>query len=376
VIGGGFYGCCMALFLREAGHPVVLVDRERELLTRASYVNQARVHYGYHYPRSLVTGLSCVINFPRFVLDFRQAVSDRFTKLYGIAKINSKVTAAQFWDYCRKIGAPISEAPPALRGLFDRDLVEAVFVVNEYAFDAGLLRDALRKRLEAAGVPLLLGAAVERVSAAPEGASLAVHLAGREPLLAREVFNCTYAGINALLERSGLPLLPMKHEIAEMALVRPPPQLAGLGVTVMDGPFFSTMPFPAEALHSLSHVRYTPHETWRDREGFLDPYASLTSTPRQSRYPLMVKDATRYVPLMQRTEYVRSLFEVKTVLTQNEANDGRPILLRRNHGLDGLWVVMGGKIDNIYDVMQALEAMRGGARSESDRLAMFRRIFS
>ena len=30
-----------------------------------------------------------------------------------------------------------------------------------------------------------------------------------------------------------------------MALVEAPPELDGLGVTVMDGPFFSMMPFPS-----------------------------------------------------------------------------------------------------------------------------------
>ena len=76
----------------------------------------------------------------------------------------------------------------------------------------------------------------------------------------------------------------------------------------------------------------------------------------------MLKDAIRYIPALRRTEYIRSLYEVKTVLTSNEGNDGRPVLLRRDYGMPGLWIVMGGKIDNIYDVFHALEAMRQGAQ--------------
>ncbi|MEW6184242.1 MAG: FAD-dependent oxidoreductase, partial [Thermodesulfobacteriota bacterium] len=40
VIGGGFYGCCLAAFLSEYYADVVLVEKENDLLTRASYANQ------------------------------------------------------------------------------------------------------------------------------------------------------------------------------------------------------------------------------------------------------------------------------------------------------------------------------------------------
>jgi hypothetical protein len=43
-----------------------------------------------------------------------------FTKLYAIARRNSKVTARQFESFCREIGAPLAPAPPGLRSLFDR----------------------------------------------------------------------------------------------------------------------------------------------------------------------------------------------------------------------------------------------------------------
>lgn len=34
-----------------------------------------------------------------------------------------------------------------------------------------------------------------------------------------------------------------------------------VGLTVMDGPFFSLMPFGLTGLHSLSAVHFTPHKT-------------------------------------------------------------------------------------------------------------------
>ncbi|WP_406696638.1 FAD-dependent oxidoreductase [Singulisphaera sp. Ch08] len=55
VVGGGFFGCMIALHLRRQNARVAVVERGSRLLGRASYHNQARVHNGYHYPRSVLT---------------------------------------------------------------------------------------------------------------------------------------------------------------------------------------------------------------------------------------------------------------------------------------------------------------------------------
>jgi len=62
IIGAGFYGSAIAIYLaRERGlKNIVLIERESALMLRASYNNQARVHNGYHYPRSFTTGLIVV----------------------------------------------------------------------------------------------------------------------------------------------------------------------------------------------------------------------------------------------------------------------------------------------------------------------------
>ena len=55
VVGGGFYGSSLAAHLAREGAQVTLLEARADLLGGASYFNQARVHGGYHYPRSLRT---------------------------------------------------------------------------------------------------------------------------------------------------------------------------------------------------------------------------------------------------------------------------------------------------------------------------------
>ncbi|KAI3593288.1 D amino acid oxidase (DAO) family [Cupriavidus sp. U2] len=72
----------------------------------------------------------------------------------------------------------------------------------------------------------------------------------------------------------------------------------------------------------------------------------------------MIRDTARYVPLVAKSRYVDSLFEVKTVLQKNEADDGRPILFEKHETLPGCYSILGGKIDNIYDVIERLDDER------------------
>jgi glycine/D-amino acid oxidase-like deaminating enzyme len=355
VVGGGFFGCRIALHLRAAGRSVVLVEQEPDLLLRASQANQARVHQGYHYPRSVLTAIRSRVNFARFVGEYPECIDASFDKYYAIGRQQSAVTAAQFQAFCQRIGAPLEPAGQEVRALFDRQRIEAVFRVQEYAFDADRLRERMRQDLARAGVEVRLRTRALAIGAAPGG--LAVELdgpAGPERLLAGGVLNCTYSGINHLLAASGLQVVPLKHESTEMALVEPPPELKGAGVTVMCGPFFSIMPFPPRGLHTLSHVRFTPHREWHEQEAAIGPPGRQGPEPT-SNQDRMVRDASRYLPCMEACVYRESIWEVKTVLPSSEGNDSRPILFRPDHGLPGLTCVMGGKIDNVYDVLDEME---------------------
>ena len=360
VIGGGFYGSAIAIYLaKQRGvRKVLLVEREPALFTRASYNNQARIHNGYHYPRSFTTAYRSRINLPQFVQNWPEAVRRDFTKLYAIARRNSKVTARQFERFCREIGASVEPANLPLRQLFEPSLIEDVFLVEEYAFDCKQLAQWARKEMEQYGIQICLETCVTAISRGRNGAlhiALSLNDGGEESVTSRYVFNCTYSGLNQFGgdfpgARNGL-----KHEITEMALMQAPSELAGLGITVMDGPFFSMMPFPPRGLHSLSHVRYTPHQHWQDKRG-IDPYQKLNDYDRVTRVDRMVRDAGRYLPAILDAKYVDSLFEVKTVLVKSEVDDGRPILFEKHVALPGCYSVLGGKIDNIHDILEKLDA--------------------
>jgi len=351
VIGGGFYGSTVALALAGSGAKVALLESADDILQRASSTNQARVHTGYHYPRSILTGLRSRVNCRRFLDEFDDCIERGFRHYYAVARRHSNVTAGQFEAFCRRIDAPLREAPAAVRGWFDRRLIERVYEVDEWTFDANRLKARTFARLERAGIDVYLGTAARRISAA--AGALAVDMASTgngasDRLIADWVFNCTYARTNDLLRDSELEPVALRLELAEIALMEPPSELEQVGLTVVCGPFFSTLPCPSTGLHSLSHVRYTPHCAWQEGPDETPP--SRRPEQRSSRFFHMVKDAGRYVPLLKGARYVRSWFDVKALLPESELSDSRPILIQRSRRLPGVVSILGGKIDNVYDL--------------------------
>ena len=347
IVGGGVFGLYISWFLAGRGHDVTVFEREKEPMTHASYHNQARVHNGYHYPRSVLTALRSRISMPRFVADFGDCVYKDFKKVYCVGRPLGKVTGQQFYTFCRRIGAEIEPADRATASLMNPEHVEACFIAREYAFDALKLRDILLGRIaDEKRVRILLSTEVTRVSETDGGRLSVEFTRGGDSSSEQfdEVFNCTYSRINFITTKSSLPVIPLKHEMTEMCLVEVPDAIKHMGITIMCGPFFSVMP------------RYTPHYEWHDTDAdnYRDAYRKLSEDERHSAWRLMVQDASRFIPVLSSCRYEDSLWEVKTVLPRSETDDSRPILCRFNYGLRGFHVIMGGKVDNVYDAVAAI----------------------
>ena len=357
VIGGGFYGLRIALFLREACNfkRVLVLEKEEHVMQRASYVNQARVHNGYHYPRSILTAYRSRVNHPRFVAEFDDAIVRDFDHYYAIAATSSKLNARQFELFCDRIGAAYTPASPAVARLFNSFRIEAAYKVKEPAFNALVIREILLTRIHAiGGIDINTGDEAIRVTSA--GDVIEVE-ASTDTYRGVRVISAVYSRINQLHAASGVGPVALQHEVTEIALVRLPPEFQRLGITVMDGPFFSVMPFPARDLHSLTHVRYTPQHRWRADSGSSrsGPHTVLSGIRKKSSYVKMAADAARYIPSLTAMEHVDSMYEIKTVLAKSDSDDSRPILFRADHGIRNYTCIMGGKLDNVYDVLQELK---------------------
>jgi glycine/D-amino acid oxidase-like deaminating enzyme len=359
VIGGGFFGCTISLYLKNYLKKVLLLEKESDLLQRASYVNQARVHNGYHYPRSILTALRSRINFPLFCQEYQDCIVTSFDNYYAVSKMFSKIDSSQFKTFCDRIGTPIQIASSSIKKLFNKNLVEEVFFTQEYVFDSVKLKQRMYRELAEKNIETHLKSEVTQLKHIRdlEGIQVTTNSdSGKAIITTKYVFNCTYSGINTILSASHLPTISLKHELAEIALVKVPKTINGLGITILCGNFFSIVPFPPRDLYTLSHVRYTPHSSWQDTENLASPINHIYhQAVRKTNYPYMIRDAKRYMPILEDCSYVDSIWDIKTILPQSEIDDSRPILCQKNHGLPNLTCILGAKIDNIFDIFDELQ---------------------
>jgi len=336
IIGAGFFGAMLARERKRAepDKRVILLEREDGLLARASRFNQARIHGGYHYPRSFQTAFRARQNYPRFCAEFAAAVVPAIRHHYALARHNSKVAPSQFERFARAIGAPLAPADDSVWSLLERSLIAALYRVDEQVFDAAKLAQILHAQLLAAGVEMRFNCHAQRIDSHPQS-GLAITLGDGETLHARLCFNATYAALDQF-EPALAPEL--KRERATLLLIDPPQALSGCALTVMDGPFFSLLPYPQTGGYSLSHVRYTP----------------AGSNQTDALIERIRRDVGRLAPGLGALTINDSWTEQKCVLARHEIDDGRPILLRQSPTRAGLWHVLGAKLDNVYDVLDAV----------------------
>ena len=60
-------------------------------------------------------------------------------------------------------------------------------------------------------------------------------------------------------------------------------------------------------------------------------------------------------PHSRRRAILRSIFDIKAVLSDAEDGDGRPILFERHQACPRIVSILGAKLDNIYDVLGFIE---------------------
>ena len=139
IIGAGLYGLYATLFSAKQGDNVLVLEYETEAFKRATYINQARVHMGYHYPRSYSTAIKSAGYFERFVKDYGFCIYKEFEKIYATSSSFSWTTAEQFRKFCSTAKIKCSTLDP--NECFNKNMCDGAFSTQEYTYDAMILRD-------------------------------------------------------------------------------------------------------------------------------------------------------------------------------------------------------------------------------------------
>ncbi len=139
IIGAGLYGLYSALFCAKQNEKIIVLEADDAPFKRATYINQARVHMGYHYPRSISTALKSKKYFDRFLQDYDFCILKEFDQIYATSSKYSWTSASQFKKFCDNAGIRCDEL--VAERYFKNRMCDGAFLTTEYTYDAHILRD-------------------------------------------------------------------------------------------------------------------------------------------------------------------------------------------------------------------------------------------
>jgi hypothetical protein len=365
IIGAGLYGLYSALLCAKRGENVIVLEYEDGPFKRATYINQARVHMGYHYPRSISTAIKSREYFDRFNVDYKFCINSKFDQIYAVSSSFSWTNAEQFSKFCSDANIPCEEIVSSK--YFNNGMCDGSFLTTEYTYDAELLKNYLLSEIEKYhNIRILFLSRIKLII--KKNDIFIVSLVSDELFESEFILNTTYASINQIHALLGYEPMKIKYELCEIILCTVNEKLHGTGITVMDGPFFSIMPFGKTGLHSLTSVTFTPQITSFDSipvfpcqngsNGYCSSLqlGSCNDCPNkpESAWPYMSNLAHKYLKKEYGFEYVKSLFSMKPILKTSEINDSRPTVIRQYSQSPTFISVLSGKINTIYDLDKVL----------------------
>ncbi len=372
IIGAGLYGLYSALFCGKRGQKVTVLEIEPAPFTRATYINQARVHMGYHYPRSLSTAMKSAGYFKRFVEDYSFCIHSSFQQIYATSAHFSWTDAKEFAKFCEAADIPCMELP--VGQYFKAGECDGAFLTEEYTYDAHILRDYLMEELaKYPNVRLCFNREITRI--VKKSDCYEVYALNKEDKEERYeapfVLNATYASVNQVLQQvEGVAAEPfkLKYELCEIILCKASEKIQDIGFTVMDGPFFSIMPFGKTGYHSLTSVTFTPHKTSYEAtpqfactgvngsccSGKWLGNCNYCPDKPESAWEYMSTLARKYMRDEYSFSYEKSLFSMKPILKASEVDDSRPTVIRTLSAEPTFISVLSGKINTVYDLDEFL----------------------
>lgn len=360
IIGAGMYGLYAALQCGKHGRSVLVLEYDKDAFSRATVNNQARVHLGYHYPRSLSTASKSMHYFDRFVSDFDFCINQDFKKIYATSQEFSWTNAQQFQRFCLSAGIMCERIDE--NQYFKTNMCDGAFLTNEYTYDALLLKEHFLAEINKLNnVDILFNSKLTNIRKSNTRYEVCANDSVYETGF---LLNTTYASINQILDYLSIEKFKIKYELCEIILLDVCDELQHMGITVMDGPFFSIMPYGKTGYHSLTSVTFTPHSTSYDALpqfecqkmswGACSPKqlanCNTCNAKPQSAWPYMNSLAKKYLSDRLTYRYVDSLYSIKPILKSSEIDDSRPTVIQKHSEDPSFISILSGKINTVYDL--------------------------
>lgn len=310
IVGAGWYGCHLYSIFQGRPGRLDVCDVSDSPFSGSSLRNQNRLHLGFHYPRSFHTRQECREGYARFMEKY-PSLSWGFEKNYYLI---AKSSVIDFNTYCTIFE---HEGPQFDKVSFDDLNVPFLLVPS-------MFQGAIRTQ--------------ERVIDAAKSKYFFESVITLRPFKDvnfssyRTIYDCTY-GQSAI----SMCILNETYQEDCISLVYEGP-FPPVGITVMDGPFFSIYPYRIISTgcveYTLTDVEYTPQG--------LSPHCARRRIEDKVR---------KYIPdFDEHFKFISHLYSTKTKFNGDAAAD-RSVKIASK---DNVTAIIGGKITGIFELDRRL----------------------
>ena len=338
VVGGGVFGCTAAWVLAKNGCNVELFEKNNDIFSAASGINQYRLHRGYHYPRSIETAMASIHGQKTFMEAYPSAIVKSGIKhYYSISNSDSKVSGQQYLDFLNAAGLDYELINLTVLNNAEVDLT---VLADEYLYDPIRLKELNNELLKEHSVKINLN---RDVSISDLDAF-------------DVVVNATYANYNQLTPLS--KQFDLQFELCEKPVLKLPGHFSGLSIVIMDGPFMCIDPFPGTKYHVMGNVVHAIHQTtygkFAGQNNELDSYLNkgVIPNPKVSNIDLFLESAATFFKDIENAVHIGSMYTHRTVLPLNECDDARPTLVTRVD--ERIFNIFSGKVGTCVDAAYEL----------------------
>lgn len=313
IIGAGWYGCHLALSLKERNVSVDLIDKEPDIFLHAASKNQRRLHLGFHYPRSYKTREQSKHGFLKFIQKYPNFSHEVKNNFYAIDNVNSNIDAETYKIIMENSGVEFNTVEN-FQNKFTN--IDQLFVTKERRIDIEYAQKFFKSNLK-------------------EILKLNTNLNDINTNNYDYIINCTYGAIPS----KGYEL---KYE-AHISFLLKKKIHEEFSLTVVDGQFFSLYPYIND-LYSFTSVKHGVISTETTYDNAQLVLNKMTAIKAKALFNLAIEESKTYYPKIQSDFSFNSYFTTVRVKPIYKT-DSREVAVIKNKNII---TVLSGKIDAIF----------------------------
>ena len=261
IIGGGIFGTTCAIILGRY-FSVTLFEKNSDIFGEATWANQYRHHYGFHYPRSVAT-INEIKRTRKDFEKFYKSIIVSVPSYYCVSKTGSNVSPGKYLGIFKRLRIPYKlEYPP--REFLNRSAVSVCIRAPEAVYDYKKLKNFVKKKIGTnENIRLALGCEIIRAKLDDDGAKI-LKIKNKNRIYDKRfdyVINATYARHNNFCSWLGFPGKRLRFRLKELPLLKLNTKQR-CAVTIMDGPFATILPVgESKNLYTLGDVPLSVHRS-------------------------------------------------------------------------------------------------------------------